>query len=43
MKTIRIITPTGHLVNHVIEVADPRELFRTRFETIRADGPASRP
>jgi acyclic terpene utilization AtuA family protein len=29
-------------LNHVIEVADPGELFRTRFETIRADAPASR-
>jgi hypothetical protein len=23
-------------LNHVIEVTDPRELFRTRFETISA-------
>jgi hypothetical protein len=30
-------------LNHVIEVADPRELFRTRFETVGADAPASRP
>ena len=30
-------------LNHVIEVADPRELFRTRFEPIGAGGPASRP
>jgi hypothetical protein len=25
-------------LNHVIEVADPRELFRTRLETIGAKG-----
>ena len=30
-------------LNHVIEVTDPRELFRTKFETIRADRSASRP
>ena len=27
-------------LNHVIEVTDPRELFRTRFETIGAGGPS---
>ena len=27
-------------LNHVIEVADPRELFRTRFETIGDGGGA---
>ena len=30
-------------LNHVMEVTDPRELFRTRFETIGAGGPATRP
>jgi hypothetical protein len=29
-------------LNHVIEVADPRELFRTRFETIRGGDPETR-
>ena len=30
-------------LNHVIEVADPRELFRTRFETIRRRRPGDSP
>ena len=30
-------------LNHVMEVTAPRELFRTRFETIGAGGPATRP
>ena len=30
-------------MNHVVEVADPRELFRTRFETIGVGVPVARP
>jgi hypothetical protein len=30
-------------LNHVIEVADPRELFRTQLETVGAGDPAARP
>jgi len=30
-------------MNHVVEVTDPRELFRTRFETIGAGAPVARP